>query len=646
MTVINLQSMTIHHFKGIKDFSFEPKGNDAAVLGQNASGKTTIFDAFTWLLFGKNSEESKAFHVKPLAAEGTELLGLEPEVTATLKIGAKNTVLKRVLKEVWTKPNGELKKVRKPDKTLLYVDDVPQKVKEYEEFINKIIDVDTFKALTNPAMFTNLKWDQQRAVLMQLISGLTDQDVINKHPELKDLSQLISDSTIEDQNKRINDQRRQIKRDIDALPARIDEATRAIPETVSTSPGDLEEMKATYQSEIDSRKAKITELRSVDTPTALYKQIAELKLQAVKDETKFGATNNLHVMETANKVTELRRQLSDATNNDEQLTADIFSTGQKIEGIEIKKESLLKEYHALKEQSFDESAKTCPTCHRELPDDEVAELIKHFNTEKSEKLEQIVAQGKQYKSELDELRINLGDLKRNEEQSISKVTELTKLNKKATSEYESAKRSLVEYKDSASCKETEAKIADLQNQINNQSASQINVTEIEHLNDEISQYAKSIADIETELAKYQAVRTQQARLAELEADDARLKAQYNELDKQSYLIERFMRAKITMTEDSINQKFSVVKFKLFENQKNGELKETCEATVNGVPFSDLNNAARINAGLDIINTLTDFYDMKAPIFIDNAESVNHLVETGSQQISLVVSEDKKLKVVA
>lgn len=646
MTVIKLQSMTIHHFKGIKDFSFDPKGNDAAILGQNASGKTTIFDAFTWLLFGKNSEESKAFHVKPLAAEGTELLGLEPEVTATLKIGNKNTVLKRVLKEVWTKPNGELEKVRKPDKTLLYVDDVPQKVKEYEEFINKIIDVDTFKTLTNPAMFTGLKWDQQRAVLMQLISGLTDQDVIKENPELKDLSHLIADSTIEDQNKRINDQRRQIKRDIDALPARIDEATRAIPETVSTSPADLEEMKTTYQSEIDSRKAKITELQSVDTPTALYKQIAELKLQAVKDETKYGSINNRVVMETANKVTELKRQLSEAKNSDEQLAADIFSTSHKLESIEFKKESLLKKYHALKEQNFDESAKTCPTCHRKLPDDEISELIKHFNAEKAQRLEEIVSQGKQLKSELDDLRTKLGDLKQNEEQSVAKVNELTDLNKKAKSEYESAKHSLIDYKDSDDYKEIEAKIAELQDQINNQSVSQISTPEINGLNDEISQYSKSIADIETELAKYKAAKVQRDRISELGFRDAQLKATYSTLEKQAYLIEQFMRAKISMTEDSINQKFSIVKFKLFENQKNGELKETCEATVNGVPFSDLNNAARINAGLDIINTLTDFYDMKAPIFIDNAESVNQLVETGSQQISLVVSEDKKLKVVA
>lgn len=128
MTEIKLTKLIVHNFKGLRNFELETDGESIVVKGQNATGKTTLFDAFTWLLFGKNSEEAKQFNVKPLDSNGHEVLGLEPEVVAELDIDGEPKALKRVLKEVWAKPNGKLEKVRKPDKTQLYINDVPQKV--------------------------------------------------------------------------------------------------------------------------------------------------------------------------------------------------------------------------------------------------------------------------------------------------------------------------------------------------------------------------------------------------------------------------------------------------------------------------------------------------------------------------------------
>jgi hypothetical protein len=116
-----------------------------------------------------------------------------------------------------------------------------------------------------------------------------------------------------------------------------------------------------------------------------------------------------------------------------------------------------------------------------------------------------------------------------------------------------------------------------------------------------------------------------------------------ELEKDEYLIERFTIKKVDMLEDEINKKFDLVKFKLFDRKVNGAIEDSCEVTVDGVPYSDLNTAKTINAGLDVINVLVDKYQVSAPVFLDNKESVNQLIETDSQIISLVVTKDKKLK---
>ena len=117
------------------------------------------------------------------------------------------------------------------------------------------------------------------------------------------------------------------------------------------------------------------------------------------------------------------------------------------------------------------------------------------------------------------------------------------------------------------------------------------------------------------------------------------------IEKTQYTIENFIKLKVDTIENRINEKFSLVKFKLFEDQINGGQVETCEALVNGVPFSSLNTASKINAGIDIINTLCEFYNVSAPIFIDNRESVVKLLDSNSQIINLIVSEsDKKLRI--
>lgn len=154
------------------------------------------------------------------------------------------------------------------------------------------------------------------------------------------------------------------------------------------------------------------------------------------------------------------------------------------------------------------------------------------------------------------------------------------------------------------------------------------------------------SELNAQLAKFANIEANQKRVTELEEQQQQLAEEYEKLEHQLFLIEEFIRTKVDLLNERINSKFKYARFKLFDMQINGGLAETCETLFNGVPYgSGLNNAAKINVGLDIINTLSEHYGLTAPIFIDNAEAVTKFIETNSQLVSLVVSEkDKQLRV--
>jgi exonuclease SbcC len=156
---------------------------------------------------------------------------------------------------------------------------------------------------------------------------------------------------------------------------------------------------------------------------------------------------------------------------------------------------------------------------------------------------------------------------------------------------------------------------------------------------------QDIDNIKSNLRNETQIKAVDDRIKVLEKEEKDLAQQIANVEKTQFVIERFNKLKIDTLEAKINEKFKFVKFKMFENQINGGEIECCKALIEGVPFSDANTASKINAGLDIINTLCEFYQVTAPIFIDNRESVVDVIAIESQLINLIVSgEDKKLRV--
>lgn len=645
MKQIKLLKIKYHNFKGLRDFELEPNGQNISVLGQNATGKTTLFDGFMWLLFGKNSDEIKKFEVKPLDDKGNEMLGLEPRVEATLEIDDKPLTLKRELLEVWSKPKGKLDAERKPDKTSLYIDEVPKKVNEFNTFIDSIIDDDNFKLLTNPFAFNNLHWTKRREILTGLIQDVSDDDVIKNNPKLSDLTKILGDHSVDDQREIIQSQKKKIKQDINGIPARVDEATRAIPETSSTSEDVLKEIYQEYEKSFRDAQSLVNATRHSSVDDDLKQKRRQIVAEQTDARSKFIQTKQLSLSTLMNDVTDQQQVVNRLTQQRFELDTKTHQLKTEIDELGNKRESLLSDYHQETETTFDDHQLTCPTCSQDLPANQVDKLREQFNTKHSALLDDLLVRGKATAADLKTAAAQLNDTE-TQFNAADKALRTAKVRlDEINSELNFQKSQQGQFEDSADAKLFQQRLDEIDQQI--AAGSQGVSASVVAAEEKANSIKREMDKAQSELAKFDQVRNQQKRIEELKQDEIKMKQKFQELERQSWLLDEFTRTKVQLMEKEINDKFKLVSFKLFRNLKSGDLEEICETLVGGVPFStDLNNAARINGGLDIINTLSEFYGISAPIFIDNAESVNSVAMTDSQQIALVVSTDKKMKVVA
>lgn len=633
------------NFKGLKEYELILDGSDAAISAKNAAGKTTLYDGFLWLLFGKDSAENAKFGAKPVDKEGKYVLGKEPMVEAELVIDGKIISLRRELKEVWSAVRGRLEKERKSDKTLYYINEVPCKTqKEYQAFVDELIKEDTFKLLTNPAAFNNLHWTKRREVLLELVNDIPDKDVIESNEELEGLDELLKEHSVDEQKKIINAKKNDIKKNIDGMAARFDEAERAMPDLEGLFVEKLEEALKDSNSLIVSAQNKMSELKNGGAITELKNKRGQLDLKLVEAKAQFFQTHQLSTENLTNDINSTQQDLNKQNQVIYELERSIKNNEYTIAEKTTLKADLLAKHKAVNESTFDEHRTTCKMCGQDLPADQVEQMKANFNKEKSTEVTQIISQGKMI---AETINIAKGELESEKEKLLMeqyKANSLKELLNNLNEELKLTKERNGQFEDSDEYKKIVAEIQAISKQmLTEQAAVQEEIAKQENI---IRSQSDSADHFRNSLSLFDVAKTQKARIKELQKEEKKYKDAYLKLEGQDFLLDEFTRTKVQLLEEKINAKFKMAKFKLFDIQKNGGINEICEATFNGAVYStNLNNAARINVGLDIINTLSNHYQVSAPIFVDNAESVNELIQTQAQMISLIVSDDPLFKVV-
>lgn len=667
MKTIKIKSLSLLNFKGIRKLQITDFGKETNIFGDNGTGKTTIFDAFTWLLFGKDSQDRSAFEIKTLDKDNNIIPQIEHEVSAILEIDGEIVEVKRTLREKWVTKKGSSEPEFSGNETNYTWNDVPMLAKDFSKKIEEIIDEKVFKMITNPLAFNTLKWQDQRQVLMNISGGVTDEEIAKQDPDFGQLLSKLTNKSLEEYKKQVAAQLKKSKSELKIIPTRIDEVERGKPEELDFDAisGKLEEKQKALSAIDDQISDELKAQQAlIDTKSRLKTEIQQkdFKISDIRHEYRQKALEEYRAQNSeqdvlnrniATKESEIRT----AENLVETLQTKANSKQSEEETISSKMDSLRGEFDKINAESFsmDEGDTECPTCKREFDEDKLEELkskaeatyksnqlqrrndINQRGSSLKKTLEATVKERQEFQSRIEKGNAMIETLKGELSELKAKNENLGNTDAKSEDDFYNELLS-----QDTKIKEIQGEISKLTEQLEN-----IGGVNVDGLKSTKSEINVEISNLKTQLQAQEQIKKANERIDQLLNEEKTLAQQIADVEKEQFVIDNFTKAKIDRLEMIINQKFEYVNFKMFETQINGGEVETCKALINGVPFSDANTASKINAGVDIINTLSQYYSMVAPIFIDNRESVIELVPSRSQIINLIVSEaDEKLRVVA
>lgn len=655
-----LKSLHMENFKGIKslDVNFS---NKTSIKGQNAVGKTTIFDAFTWLLFNKNSAGEEKFNVRPLDKDGHRIDNVEIEVIGVIEVDGKEVELSKVQKQNWVKKRGTDTVTLQGNVNSFEIDGYPKSEAEFKAYVSGLAQSEEmFKMLTNPQYFSSLKWKDQRDILMKLVAEVSDVELAQTDAKYAPLlDELEKAPSTDDIRAKFSKALSEWKKKQAEIPVRIDEAEKS---KVDVDVAEQELLKSDLERKIEALEdlmaksdVRIDEMRSEEMHCQFEMSAIAQTMNNELSSKKREIENQKYDHEE--KLEDIRFSIENAQNS-------VDSNKRTISEQTLKKAELAKKYKEEKEKKFDdskwvfdESTTVCSLCGQRLQEDKIeslradfsqrkADAIEIFNEEHAKTLAMIVDDGnacaemiKKLTENNKELENTINTLKLHEAEEIDIIN--------GFGEQISKIQSCADYMQNAEYAKLKAKqdklladIAELESKgtdkiVEDAKADKAKLkSQLDEVNKIIAQAANNVMIDD----RIETLRDEQKEIGQKVADQ----------EQMLYLLEEFIRFKLNKVSESINSHFKTVNFKLFEMQLNGGMKDCCECTVNGVPFPTLNSGHRIIAGLDIISSLSELYGVSVPIFVDNAESLNefNVPDMDAQLILLRVSEDKQLKVEA
>lgn len=651
---MKLLKLNLINFQGIKSLSYDFDGKNANIYGDNATGKTTIYNGVTWLLFDKASTAAKNFTPKTKSADG-DVHHLEHSAEAVLQADDGRIItLKRTFKEVYKKKRGAAHEEFDGHTICYEVDGVPVKEKEFSAVVESFCgNQEKAKILTMPDYFSEqLSWEDRRKLLLEICGDICDDDIIAANPDLQELPRFLLQPgtdkqfyTTDEYRKIALLKRSAINKKLDNIPNRIDEATLAIPaETEGLDAEKIDDNIAALNTEIKQLSQEKAAL-NVTAAADLQRAKADYKAQLAECRAAYIRQAHERNADIENAIIAAKREVMNAKLKSEDITNEIRRTNDKKEYMKHLREQLLQEYNEVFARSWDSAREICPTCGQALPTEKVEKMQEDFNVAKSNQLAEINQRGQKEASKqaIAELENKLSDL-----QSELEATEESKrMVAEKVDKISSKLLPITPFEDTEEYAALAAEIAEFDERINCKCE---NITAAEVALDAKIKAAEDALKIEQDNKfKLSVADIQRRRINELEQEEEQLAAEAEELEKGLYLCDLFTKTKVAALSERINGKFKNVRFRLFQEQLNGGVKDDCEVIIpsesgNLVPYAFANNAARINAGLEIIDTISAHWNIRMPVFVDNAESVTNLIDTANQTIRLVVSEiDKKLR---
>ncbi len=643
MKQIKLLDLSCKNFMGFIDFKHSFDGMSTDVRGDNGTGKTTLKSLFNWILFGKNAEgeNDTKFSIRPIKADGSMLRQVDIEGEMVLKVDNQEIKFKRVQIENWTKKRGTVEQEFTGNITEYYIDDIPKKKSEYDKVVNEICDTEIFKLITDVEYFGGLHWKKQRDIVNNLL-GVDEQEIINSDEKYAPLR---TGKKVDEIMIQIKSEQTRINKDLEMIPTRIDERNKDIN-------GIDREENIAYMSKLNNDLSTITEkleklnvakfkgenqelISQEETKLlTLNNEMYEIKRKDQAEKNNYDISFNKRKSDIEREKNSLTYQIDDITNKISRFKKEIELDEENIKLLDDERTCLLNEYKEINNRAYIQG--TCPLGKICNYDDIKENILAAFNKKKAEDLENNKAKGLAVKEKKTKL---LNAIEENKQKISNAYDEMDVIGKSIKDKEVELETMAYDYQ-SKYAEEIAAKqkeIEDLKNRIEYLKSK----TDNEELDKKIEEVKQSKEKIIDELYNRKRVDESYQMIDKYSEEIKNLQIRYEKLEQIKRLCERFYVQRNAIIEKRNKEIFKIVRFKMFEEQINGGILETCTPTVRGVPYSDLNHAMKINAGLDIINVLQKIYGIAAPIWIDNAEAITKFIETNSQLIKLYVAEGYK-----
>lgn len=643
MKEIKLLKLTLEQFKGCAKLTLDFGGLDAAVYGDNGAGKSTIYDALCWLLFGKDSSGSSSFEIKPKNLDGSVRdHAAISAVEAQFLDGLEPVCLRRTYYEKWTCKRGSQTESFDGHSSDFFVDGVPCTKTAFGEAVSALVPEDVFRLLTDVSYFcAGLAWQQRREVLFEVCGTRSDAEIMAGDARFVPLAEACGKLTVDALRKKLQAERKGYTGLRNDVPVRLDECQKSLQELQGIDFAGL-------------RKERDSCAKRLETEQAALVQLDNDSLLQRKQNERDALRNELRALEQANEAFRAKQVLSwhdprpELTRQAEMLHEQIarfqadsarFATEQEESEREIARCRIAwKESKAL---SF--SGGRCPTCGQTLSGVALQEAEEAFGVRKEKDLAAIVAESERHKQRIQVAAARIANV---EKECASLAARLEETQQALAAVVPPEAATVLDQPNYAAqradwerrCFEVEEELARLKGQQRSLR---------EEKTAAIAAHTLSLRQLDERLAAEGVLRFTQERMEALRDEAQRAAEKIEALDALLFLCEDFVCFQTRCVEESVNSRFHLAKFKLFAEQVNGGLSDCCEATFDGVPYNGgLNDAAKVNLGMDVIETLSEHYGVRVPLFVDGAESVTRLYAGSMQIIRLIVSEaDKTLRLV-
>ncbi len=642
---MKLLEMHIKDFKGIHDLKIDFGGRNANIYGANASGKTSVYDAFLWLLFDRDSTNRKEFAVKPRGPGGEEIHHLQTRVQGHISHGGEILVLKKILREKWIKKRGESIRTYAGNETEYLMDGVPYSRGEYQAKIAKIIDEETFRMITSPGHFnTAVSWQERREKLFKLAGYMEEEDqTVALLPEFESIREYLRGKNVQEARRTLQFSLKKLKEEMQAIPVRMDEIQRGMPAAAGWNA--MEDKRECARKRMEEIERKLASRQAIArTGAERICRIGNIRRQMKERVESIRLDVGRQKREAAFELEDLRTRIERCGRQTEEALCEAASAAREAEILQKEAGDLQNKLGETRRAEFilPRQAGICALCGQALPD-EMARLEeqtqrKAFEGRKEQEAARLQAKLEEAAQGVKNLQRKAAAARRRAKECGAQGEGLEERAGKlkqtaAQTTPEPEPESDEEYRRLARLLEAEER-----------KVSPENDGEIKELLAQKRAAEDEIFQIERSLAVRTQIEAAKKRLAQLVREKESLFAEAGKKERMLTDLEKFAAYKCSLMEKKINAMFRSVKWKLFDLQINGGISECCECLIGGVPYADANSAARINTGLEIIDVFSRENKVSAPIFIDNRESVGELFPVRAQVVNLIVSGEKTLRI--